>query len=66
MVSEKELKVSEKKSYKHRALSRAITFYGILLLYTFVLNGQVDIKDAGLVLIFTIGYWILSRFQTSQ
>lgn len=57
---------NKKDVFKKENLGSAITFFGLVLLYTLLLNVEVEIKEMGLILLFTIIFWIMNSSQASK
>lgn len=54
--------MNKKDSRKNEDFNITLTFFGLITIYTLILNGDVGIKEIGLMLIFTLIFWLLKKF----
>lgn len=54
--------MNKKKSSNKSIWNATLTFFGLISIYTLILNPDVGIKEIGLMLFFTLVFWILNKF----
>jgi hypothetical protein len=50
--------------FRKSSIRSAIIFFSVLLLYTLVIDVNIELKNVLIILLFTIVFWLLNSTQT--
>ncbi|WP_158233532.1 hypothetical protein [Sporosarcina sp. P29] len=53
--------MNEEESTNKKLLNTTLTFFGLISIYTLILNPDVGIKEISLMLFFTLVFWLLNK-----
>jgi hypothetical protein len=56
------LEMNEKEYSNKNFLNTTLTFFGLISIYTLILIPDVGVKEIGLMLFFTLIFWLLNKF----
>lgn len=54
------------KLFNEDQISSAIIFYGVVVLYTQIINVKIDMKKILIILLFSVLFWILNSTKATR
>ncbi|GEM05036.1 hypothetical protein HMI01_20240 [Halolactibacillus miurensis] len=54
------------KLFNENQMSSAIIFYGVVVLYTLIIDVKIDVKKILIILFFTVLFWILNSTKITK